>query len=97
MRSAKMRRRAKRNPPPSTTGGKIALAVGALALGAGAGAILGSSVLAGVMITGGAGLVTAALSPKWREAGITTAGLGLGAILVIGVASAVSQASVKTS
>lgn len=82
------RRRSNPLSPPASTLGNVAFGVGALALGAGAGALVASPG-AGVALATGGGLVAAALSPRWREAGLTTAGLGLASWLILGFAGAV--------
>jgi hypothetical protein len=58
----------------------------ALYCGPGWGAVSGA--LWGTMLAGGAGLVAAAVSQPWRKAGLSTAGLGLGAFLTLGLVSA---------
>jgi hypothetical protein len=93
----KLAKRRRENPlsPPTTSIGNVAFGLGALALGAGAGALV-ANPQAGLALAAGGGLVTAALSPRWREAGLATAGLGLAAWLVTGFAGAV-QARKQTT
>lgn len=70
------------------------LAIGGLA-GAGLGAVLGGPTVAqgalngattGVAVTGVGGLVVAIVSDKNRGAGLAAAGIGLGGLVLLGVA-----------
>ena len=97
--------------PPTTTSGNVIAALGTLALGALAGAAVGSQlkqanesnsetaegILTGVVLASFLGAATAVASPKWRGVGATAALVGLGGIAALAVVGMADPALANSS